>query len=194
MKIKISFKEIRRYLNIKESTFPKYVAPLINLANQFAQGTRPRVVGQMSELIKEFEGSSIEEWENWYTLKQPQAIREATERILQKLQELNSALKSIDRATVEEWVRDLVIVKTYIGFRFQEAILKKGAELKGVGWRFANPEEEAKGIDGFIGEIPVSIKPETYRSKAGLPEDIQVKIIYYKKAKDGIEVDYSDVL
>jgi len=148
----------------------------------------------MNELIKEFEGSSIEEWENWYTLKQPQAIREATERILQKLQELNSALKSIDRATVEEWVRDLVIVKTYIGFRFQEAILKKGAELKGVDWRFANPEEEAKGIDGFIGEIPVSIKPETYRSKAGLPEDIQVKIIYYKKAKDGIEVDYSDVL
>ena len=45
---------------------------------------------------------------------------------------------------VEQWVRDLVIVKTFAGLRFQEAILKKGAEIKGTGYRFANPDEESK--------------------------------------------------
>jgi hypothetical protein len=48
MKIKISIEEIRKYLDIETPEFPKYVAPLINLANQNAQGTRPKVVGQMS--------------------------------------------------------------------------------------------------------------------------------------------------
>jgi len=45
MKVKITIEEIRKYLDIETPEFPKYVAPLINLANQYAQGTRPRVVG-----------------------------------------------------------------------------------------------------------------------------------------------------
>jgi hypothetical protein len=32
-------------------SFPKYTTKLMNLANQNAQGTRPQIVGQMSELI-----------------------------------------------------------------------------------------------------------------------------------------------
>ncbi len=39
MKIKISIKEIRRYLDIETPEFSKYVAPIVNLANQYAQGT-----------------------------------------------------------------------------------------------------------------------------------------------------------
>jgi hypothetical protein len=42
----------------------------------------------------------------------------------------------------------------------------------------SNPEEEASGIDGFINDIPVSIKPDTYNLKAALPEIIKVKMIY----------------
>jgi len=100
----------------------------------------------------------------------------------------------VNRETVEMWVRDLVLVKTFIGLKFQEAILRKGAELKGVDWRFSSPEEEAKGIDGFIGDLPVSIKPSTYKAKGSLPETISCKVIYYEKAKDGIVVDYSEIL
>ncbi|MGC9027863.1 MAG: MjaI family restriction endonuclease [bacterium] len=44
----------QKYLDIETPGFPKYVAPLTNLANQYAQGIRPKVVGQMSELILEF--------------------------------------------------------------------------------------------------------------------------------------------
>jgi len=53
--------------------------------------------------------------------------------------------------------------------------------------------EESKGIDGYIGNVPVSIKPDTYEVKASLPEYINIRIIYYKKVNDGIEVDYSEI-
>jgi len=148
----------------------------------------------MSELIQEFEGKTLSEWEKWYLKNKPDAIRNATEKILGKLEEFKNALNKINRTTVEEWVRDLVIVKTFAGLRFQEAILKKGAEIKGTNYRFAEPEEESRGIDGYIGDASVSIKPHTYEVKAALPEHIYIKIIYYRKIDDGIEVDYGEIL
>lgn len=103
-------------------------------------------------------------------------------------------MDEIDQTIVEQWVRDLVIVKTFVGLRFQEAILKKGAEIKGTNYRLAKSDEESKGIDGYIGDIPVSIKPHTYEMKAALPEHIAIKIIYYRKIDNGIEVDYGEIL
>ncbi|MCK4319969.1 MjaI family restriction endonuclease [Candidatus Micrarchaeota archaeon] len=194
MKIKISIKEIRRYLDIETPEFSKYVAPMVNLANQYAQGTRPKVVGQMSDLIQQFSGKTLSEWEKWYLEQKPDAIRNATEKILQMLENLKDAINKIDKTMVEQWVKDLVIVKTFIGLRFQEAILKKGAEIKEVNYRLSEPDEESKGIDGYVGEIPVSIKPHTYEVKASLPEHIDTKIIHYRKIDDGIEVDYGEIL
>ena len=194
MKIKISNEEIYRYLDIETPEFPKYIAPLINLANRYAQGTRPRVVGQMSELIQEFTGKKLAESEKWYLEQKPEAIRNATEKILQMLKNLKNAIDKIDQTVVEQWVRDLVIVKTFVGLRFQEAVLKKGAELKGTDFRLSEPVEESKGIDGYIGDIPVSIKPDTYKLKAELSENIGIEIIYYQKTKEGIEIDYGEIL
>jgi NAD/NADP transhydrogenase alpha subunit len=61
-----------------------------------------------------------------------------------------------------------------MGLRFQEAILKKAVEIIGADFSLSDFEEESKGIDGYIGNIPVSIKPDTYRVKAALAEDIPV--------------------
>jgi len=91
---------------------------------------------------------------------------------------------------VKEWVEDLVILKTFMGLRFQEAILRKVAEQKSETYRLATPEEESKGIDGYIGYTPVSIKPVTYEYKKSLVEEISIQIIYYEKKKDGIVVYY----
>jgi hypothetical protein len=148
----------------------------------------------MSELINEFEGKTLFEWEKWYLEKKPEAIKNTTEKILQKLKEFKNSLNSIDQAMVEQWVRDLVILKTFIGLRFQESILKRGAEIKNTNYRLSKPDEEARGIDGYIGETPVPRKPHTYDAKASLPEHIDVKIIYYRKIDGDIEVDYGDVL
>lgn len=194
MKIKLSNEEIRRLLDIETPEFPTYTTQLINLANQNAQGTRPKVVGQMSELIQHFTGKKLPEWEQWYLQRKADAIKTATEKILQMVKNLKNAIEKIDKDMVEKWVRDLVIVKTFMGLRFHEAILKKAAEIKGVNFRLSERTEESKGIDGYVGDIPVSIKPHTYKVKAALPEDISVRTVYYEKVKDGIQIDYGEVL
>ena len=194
MKVKFKTAEIRKYLDIESPEFPKYVSQILNLANQNAQGTRPKIVGQMSDLIQQFKGKTVSGWQEWYIKKNPDAIENATNKILDMVKHLKEAIDKIDRKVVAKWVKDLVIIKTFIGLKFQEAILKKGAEIKGTNYRLASPAEESKGIDGYIGKTPVSIKPETYDSKKALPEAIKSKIITYEKVKDGIEVDYKEIL
>jgi len=194
MVIEIKNEELERLLGIEKSIFGKYISPLINEANKQSKGTRPGVVGQMSDLIQEFKGSSLEEWEEWYVDKNPESINNATEIIMKMIDNFKDALNKIDRSIVEQWVKDLVIGKTFLGLRIQEAILKKGAAIKGTDYRLAPPENESKGIDGYIGDVPVSIKPDTYKLKAALPEIIKVKMISYKKVKGGIEVDFTEVM
>ncbi len=141
MIVRISGKELRNLLDVPSPEFPKYVTQLINLAGQNSQATRPKVVGQMSELMQQFPGNTLKEWEEWYLKRHPDAIKKAAEKISEMLQNFQEALSQIDRQMIEQWVKDLVIVKTYIGLRFQEAILKKLANFSGTSYRLASPEE-----------------------------------------------------
>lgn len=109
------------------------------------------------------------------------------------IENLKDAINKIDEKMIREWVEDLVIDKTFIGLKFQEAILKRVAKLKKTDYKLSNPQEESRGIDGFIGNIPVSIKPITYKTKNMLNEKIEVKLIFYDKKKDGINVDISQL-
>ena len=174
----------------KTVEFPKYTTQIMNLANQNAQGTRPKIVGQMSELVEECPKGTYDEWVKWYSTRMPEAVDDATERVYSMVQNLASAVKLIDKSLVRKWVKDLVLTKTFTGFCFQESILKTIAERKKVEYRRATPDEESRFIDGYIGEIPVSIKPITYKTKNMLHENINVRLIYYEKLKDGIKVEY----
>jgi uncharacterized protein YukE len=113
MKIKLTNEEIRQSLDIKTPEFPKYVTQIINLANQNAQGTRSKVVGQMSNLIQQFNGRNVEEWEEWYIKQHPEAIKNATAKIWEMVKNLKEAVNKIDDKTVKQWVRDLVIIKMF---------------------------------------------------------------------------------
>ena len=93
---------------------------------------------------------------------------------------------------IEAWVKDLVYNKTYCGLKFQSAILAFLADKYNKTWRLANVEEEAQGIDGFIGETPVQIKSSTYKLEARLAENIETPIIYYDKKKDGINITFKE--
>ena len=174
----------------KTSEFPKYTTQIMNLANQNAQGTRPNVVGQMSELIEECPKGTYDQWVKWYSERMPEAVDDATERVYEMVQNLAEAFKLIDKELVRKWVEDLVLTKTFTGFCFQESILKTIAQRKWSTYRRSTPEEESQFIDGYIGETPVSIKPITYKTKNMLHENINIKLIYYEKLKDGIKVEY----
>jgi len=172
-------------------SFPKYATQILNLANQDAQGTRPSVVGQMSDLIEQSASKSHSEWAAWYQSRHPHAISEATRRIVQMLQNFREVILHIDEAMVERWVTDLVISKTFTGFRFQGAILEELAKRRGTSLRPATPADEARGIDGYVGGKPVSVKPDTYRNMPAPNEGIAVPIVFYEKTRTGVVVDDS---
>jgi uncharacterized protein YukE len=187
--LRIPNAEVQILLTDRSFSYPKYATQLINLANANAQGTRAKIVGQMSELIQQFEGKTLEEWEEWYLNLHPDSLEKATERIHAMIEALKSSIQHNDRELVRQWVEELVIVKTFAGLKFQEGILKKLAEVKRTTYRLATNAEESKGIDGFVGEVAVSIKPDTYKVK-NLNETIGATMVFYFKKKDGIIVEY----
>ena len=190
MKIKIPNVEVQHLLVEKEISFPRYTTQIMNLANSNAQGTRPKIVGQMSDLIQAFEGNSFKEWSVWYQERYPDAVANATDKVFEMVELFKGAIQLINRDLIHEWVEDLVINKTFAGLNFQEAILKKVAESKNTIYRLSTKEEESKGIDGYIDSIPVSVKPTTYKAKAQLLETIGVNMIFYDKKKDGIVIEF----
>lgn len=191
-KITISTNQIIENVGGKNKTFPKYTTQIINLANQNAQGTRPKTVGQLSDLIHQFPGKKYKDWEKWYLEQYPDNIDKATDKIFDMLSKFKESITEIDKKMIKDWVEDLVITKTYIGLLFQEGILKEIARIKNKTYKLAEKYDEAKGIDGYIGNIPVSIKPTTYKTKNMLRESINVEIIYYKKTKKGITIEFDD--
>jgi hypothetical protein len=144
----------------------------------------------MSELIQEFPGRSYDEWVRWYSEKYPDAADQATDKTWAMIVKMRQAMNLIDREMVEQWISELMFAKTYAGLKFQESILKTLAEKDSTTYRLARPDEESKGIDGFIGSQPVSIKPVSYQSKEFLSETIDARIIYYEKVRGGITFTY----
>ena len=192
MRVKLSSENIRQLLDIDPLDLPKYTSQIMNLANQNAQGTRPRVVGQLSELIKEFDGRTVEEWEKWYLARYGDKLDEARNRIRKMIHNLQEAIHLIDDEVINRWVNDLVIVKTFIGLRYQQAILAEIANRLDLDYRLAESDEESKGIDGFIGKTPVSIKPITYKTMNRLQEGMPSVIIYYEKVKNDLTIEFDE--
>lgn len=186
----ISFDQIMTDVADSPHDFPKYTTQLINIANQNSQATRAYNVGQMSDLIQEFPGRSYDEWVSWYAEKYPDAVEQATDKTWNMILKMQQAMADIDREMVRRWIEELILAKTYAGLKFQASILKSIAEKQDIPWRLARPDEESKGIDGFLSKTPVSIKPVSYRSKGFLAETIDAEIIYYEKIRGGIRVWY----
>ena len=119
-------------------------------------------------------------------------MEKAVEKIYAQVQNLRDAIPLIDHEMVERWVEDLVIYKTFNGLYVQKAILAALAEKMGLEYRLALPEEESRGIDGYVGSIAYSIKPDTYQTMGRLSESIDVKMIYYTKTKTGLKVNVEE--
>lgn len=173
----------------------------MNTANQNAQATRPKVVGSMNEIIAEFRNEypdgSYEDWVTFYNEEYngEKRIEEATQKTHTMIQQMRDAMDQIDEAMVHRWIEDLVLYKTYLGFDTQEAIFRKLADEYDRDYTRASAADESKGIDGYLDEQPVSIKPATYKQKDRLQEDIQAPIVYYEEfsTSNALELDVSEL-
>lgn len=183
--IKISEAERERLVTGAATEFPKYTTQFLNPANQNAQSTRPNVVGQVSDIIEEFRGEhphgSYRDWMVFYydEYDGEDRLQEATERLFEMVTKMRQAIQQIDVEMCRAYVEDLVLYQTYRGFDIQEAIFRKLSEVYGLEYRRSSADAESKGIDGYLGEQPVSIKPATYLDT--LQEDIRAPIVFYEE-------------
>ena len=182
---------VKEELGIPVIGFPKYTTQIINLAGSNAASSRPKVVGQMSDLTVESEARTLQEWREFYMASRPDAHQAAADKIEAMIENLRVAMDCIDRDMIDEWVDDLLINKTFYGFRAQDVILGQMSQRLGLTLTQATPEDESRGIDGYLGGRPVSVKPTTYKQKA-IGENIACPIIYYEKRSNGIRVDASN--
>ena len=196
MKYTVKNAEIQALNGTESTKFPKYTSQLINWANQNAQGTRPKMVGQLSDLFPAYqeqaERVSIDSWAAWYFTKYPEAVDRASERIYAQVENLKTAIKLIDQDMVKAWVKDLIIDKTYNGLYVQQVVLSTLAKRLNEPYRLATPAEESAGIDGFVGNTPYSVKPASYKTMERLSECIDVKMAFYTKTKTGLKIDIED--
>ena len=173
-------------------TLLPYIGSVINLGNSFSHATRPRNVGQLSDMIQDFRDSSyphdVSGWEQYYDDYQgSHKIDEASDKVWEYVERIKSNLEHLTKDDVHAWVKDLIIDKTFMGLQVQLEVLKMSSN--GQSYRLATSDEESKGIDGYIGDEPVSIKPNTYKKtiEAG-KESIPYRIIYYRNTKKGLVV------
>jgi len=193
MKEKINIQQVLEDLNIEKFIFPKYVTQIINLANQNAQATRPKVVGQLSDLINHIDEKTYKNWKEFYLTNYGDKIDVATDKIWDMINNFKKVINKIDKNMIKDWVYDLIINKTAEGLIIQEFILKYLANKYNTSYRLANAHEESLNIDGFIGNIPVQIKSETYKTKTNVKnEKIKVPIIFYNKTDKYITIEYNE--
>ncbi len=173
------------------TTLP-YVKSVINIANGFSHASRPKQVGQMSDLIQEYRNSTCtpteDGWRKFYYEKiGSDKIQIAANKTWEYIQRIKENLNSLTQEDVYEWEDNLIITKTWSGLQIQLDILEM--VCGNDNYRLATPKEESQGIDGFVDGEPVSIKPNTYKKTIEYgKETIPYRIIFYKKTKKGLVV------
>ncbi len=156
--IKLTREELRGKDVGDITEFPPLASELIQLLNLKTHAVTKKVVGKPQALIESFEGKSYEAWSDWYNAQHPGAIDAATDLIISRIEALKAAVAAINPDLVNKWVKEAVLKKTYARFRLPEVILTKVARTRQEPFRLPNPDEEAQGIDGVIGETAYRVR------------------------------------
>jgi hypothetical protein len=181
-------------LGAQSPDFPTYLAGIINLVNGWSQATRPKNIGQLTELFPEFRRQQphggVNDWERWYEERYPEIIEEACQKTWTLMQKVFEAIPMISESMVRRWVRDLIVNKTYQGLSIQDSVLQALGRSLGLKVRGAKPEEERYGVDGFVGGVPVSVKPADYDAAIGRRSAVFGVLVRYEFENGTLRVLY----
>ncbi len=153
-------------MQLQKLNLPKYLYSFINKANDISKATSAKKIGHLHVYYDQKKFRSLNEWKNWYNKKHSNAIKEAVNTIYNVMKEgIGGTPRRNLRKYIRIFVEDLVYNRTFTGLKIQEAILTKMAEMKNKNYKWSSGKEDLSGIDGYIGNIPVSIKPDSSEMK-----------------------------
>jgi hypothetical protein len=162
--IKLTATAFKDVIKRDRCSFPLNTKPILNIATQNSQCTRVSIVGSMKELFAKFlkadVGRSVDDWENWYLNNGgTQKIQDATDKLFDYLNKMPLDHTVFTREVAENYILDLVINKTHYGMSGEYYAVLATAKYFGLDYSFSSAEEERQGIDAWIGDKPVQVKP-----------------------------------
>ncbi len=163
----------------------------MNLANHTSKATHRGSVGSLDEILAEFEAehpdATFEEWVDYYNERYngEAKVQRAAKKTHDMVENMRKAIDLITYDMVEQWIEDLILYKSYMGFDAREVIIPKlGRELQ-VGSKLADPKEMAEGISGYLGEQPICLRSLKHDEGPAMYEDAGVPVVYYEETDSG---------
>lgn len=142
----------------------------------------------MKELWLEFSDTGVPDtlgnWEAFYANRWgTDGLDSATEKLYEMIQKMG--IPWIDETMCADYVDEVIYNKTHFGMGGESTAIAVAAEYFDLPYRFSNAEEESQGIDGWIGEHPVQVKPaDSYKKNHvfnGADTEETLVITYEKK-------------
>lgn len=167
--IKLTAKHYRGVVSRSRRSWPKYATQLMNLAGQNSKATSPKNVGSVKEAWLAMRSQNIrgtlQNWTDFYNTNYGEdKLITAGKKIHTMLN--NMGIQWIDEDMCIDYVKEVVYNKTHMGLGGEEMAIEVAASYFNQPYRFSTPEEESQGIDGWIGDKPVQVKPSDSVRKA----------------------------
>lgn len=189
--IKITSRAFQAITRRNRSEFPLYSKPILNIATQNSKATQVKIVGSMKDQWMAFLSTrqrSVDEWETWYMANGGQAkIDAATAKLYDMLCKMPVDHSVFTRDLAREYILDLVINKTHYGMSGEYHAVLAAADHFGLPYRFSTPAEESQGIDAWLADHPVQVKPHdsvTMHHVRNHADTDRTLVITYEAKKD----------
>jgi len=144
--------------------WPRYATQLLNIAGQNAQCFKATKVGSMKETWLAFmetgQPDTIENWEKFYIEQQGwEGIEWAANKLFDKAVN-DMRIPWLNKELCRSYVEEVIFNKTHFGMGGETSAIKAAAKYFDMDYRFSTAEEESQGIDGWLGDYPVQVKPQ----------------------------------
>ncbi len=186
---------------------PKYAAQIFNIISNTGQATRPKVVGQMSEIIPNFINNFYDEkgvypdykdWEQFYLREYVSNYEDGFSKLKEYVSKYEHAMKQIlnNEELAKVWYNKFIFYQNFEGFEFEKIVFEFIKENYGFGKkpfiiRNSTKKEESKNIDFVVAnstndrKLLFNSKPSTYSIEAKFT-NISNEIIIVRYIKDKI--------
>jgi hypothetical protein len=148
--------------------WPTYSTQILNIAGQNSRCFDAKKVGSMKESWLEFvktgQPDTLENWENFQRAKiGEESLQWSADKLFDMVHNKMQILW-ITKEMCRDYIEEVIFNKTHFGMGGESAAIQAASKYFNLPFRFSNAEEESQGIDGWIGEYPVQVKPEdTYK-------------------------------
>lgn len=168
----------------------KYHSSFLNTVNKNARSSRPETVGSLAtdlfpKYIEQASDPSPTDWKRHYLERHSEQYEQGLKKFKEQFEKEKQAIIDISDEDLTNWFDDLLFNKTFSGLYVEAAILKDIATKKEKTYRKSSSSEESQGIDGYIDDVPYSVKAESYKDSAPKnTETINATMVYYRYTED----------